>query len=250
MEGDNNIGILIYTHDEYSFIWETMFTLCNKYIKDVNIHIMYNDDADKTKVNTLIPSNFIHHTYNTSLIWTKRVLKSLKEMNEEYVLFLHEDWLPIDNVSKSILLDMTKFMKEYKCGYLLSYYNAPIDDIDIYTGYDNYYYRRQLCHIFQPAIWNKSIFIDFCTIFNKAKNENEHPECHNYTKNINCYFVYNKTNYNTLRTTNSLFFPHYHVLSEGLWNFKKYPNLKEFLNTFGIDTDSRGVHTWWELDTQ
>ena len=37
---------------------------------------------------------------------------------------------------------------------------------------------------------------------------------------------------------------------EGLWNFTKYPVLKELLDSFGIDTNSRGIHTWWELDTQ
>jgi hypothetical protein len=243
-------AILIYTHDEYSFLWTAMFTLCNKYIKDVDIHLLYNDDADIVKINELVPSNFIKHTYNTSLIWTKRVLKGLQEIENEYILFLHEDWFPIDNVFKEVLDSATTFMKTKNCQYLLSYYNWPVEDEDIFSGYENYYYRRQMCHIFQPAIWNRHTFINFCTVFDKKKNENEHPDCHEYTKKINPYFVYNKTNYNTLRTMNSLIFPHYHVLSEGLWNFKKYPGLKAFLEEFGIDTSTRGVHTWWELDTQ
>ena len=53
-----------------------------------------------------------------------------------------------------------------------------------------------------------------------------------------------------LRTTNSLIFPHYHVICDGLWNFKKYPTLKVLLETFDIDTTTRGVHTWWELYCQ
>lgn len=246
----SSVSILIYTHDEYSFLWKAMFTLCNRYIKDITIHILYNDDADISKINELIPNNFIHHTYNISQIWTKRVLKALNEIPDDYILFLHEDWFPINTVSKKILLDMTNFMATVNCGFLLSHYEGAIDNNDIFTGYENYYYRRQLCHIFQPAIWDKSRFIDFCTIFNKNKNENEHKDCVQYTYHFNCYFVYNKSTYNTIRTTNSLMFPHYHVMSEGLWNFKKYPTLKVLLEAFDIDTTTRGEHTWWGLDTQ
>jgi len=66
----------------------------------------------------------------------------------------------------------------------------------------------------------------------------------------NCWSVQNRSTVTSLRTTNSLIFPHMHALSQGLWNFTKYPTLKKFLEEFGIDTNTRGVHTWWELDTQ
>jgi hypothetical protein len=69
-------------------------------------------------------------------------------------------------------------------------------------------------------------------------------------RNKNTYEVQNVKTVRQYRTTNSLIFPHMHVLSEGLWNFTKYPTLKKLLGGYGIDTDSRGIHTWWELDTQ
>lgn len=243
-------AILIYTHSEYSFLWKAMFTLCNRYIKDIDIHLLYNDDADIKLVNELVPLNFIKHTYNISQIWTKRVLKGLLEIENEYILFLHEDWFPINTISKDVLISATNFMKDKNCQYLLSYYGIQIDNEDIFSGYTDYYYTRQICHVFQPAIWNKLTYIDFCTVFDKRKDENECLECQEYTKKINPYFIYNKTNSNTLRTTNSLIFPHYHVICEGLWNFKKYPTLKVLLETFDIDTTTRGVHTWWELYCQ
>ena len=66
----------------------------------------------------------------------------------------------------------------------------------------------------------------------------------------NCWSVQNRETVLSLRTTNSLFFPHMHALSQGLWNFTKYPTLKLLLESYGVDTSTRGTHSWWELHTQ
>jgi len=247
-----SISILIYTHDEYSFIWKPMFSLCKKYIKDIPIHILYNRDANMDTINEHISNEYIHHTYDPNIIWTKRVLKGLEEIHEDYILFLHEDWLPISDINKSILENMTEFMKNNQIGFLLSY--SHISTVSrqsgIFTGYKDYYYYKENNHIFQPAIWNKKIFIEFCTVLNKHKNQNEDHDCLSFMDARNCWSVQNKDTVTSLRTTNSLMFPHMHALSQGLWNFTKYPTLKNLLNNYGVDTDSRGIHTYWELDTQ
>jgi hypothetical protein len=247
-----SISILIYTHDEYSFLWKVMFLLCKKYIHNINIHVLYNNNADTNIVNKYIPDDYILHVYDNSLIWTKRILKALEEINDDYILFLHEDWLPIGEVKLSILETMINFMKNINCGFLLSYSHISTTSTQdgIYTGFQDYYYYQEKNHIFQPAIWNKKVFQEFCTTLNKNKNQNEDKECLDFMYYKNCWSVQNKETVTSLRTTNSLMFPHMHAMSEGLWNFKKYPTLKNFLNSYDVDTDSRGIHTWWELDTQ
>jgi hypothetical protein len=246
------ISILIYTHDEYSFIWKAMFLLCQKYIKDIPVHVLYNNDANMEEVKKYIPDDYIHHTYDTSLIWTKRILKSLNEIDDDYVLFLHEDWLPIGDVKLTVLQNMIYFMNKINCGFLLSYAHISTTSIQpgIFTGYKDYYYYQEKNHVFQPAIWNKNIFKNFCQTLNKTKHQNEDRECLDFMYHNNCWSVQNIETVTSLRTTNSLMFPHMHALSEGLWNFTKYPTLKNFLDSFGIDTNSRGIHSWWELDTQ
>jgi hypothetical protein len=246
------VSILVYTHSEYSFMWLAMIPLLEKYVKNINIHWLFEETADKDLIDKMVPLHWYKHTYNESLIWTKRVLKALNEIDNEYILFLHEDWLPIGNIELNIINKMVNFMQEKKCGFLLSYSHISVTSRQegIFTGYEDYYYYSENNHIFQPAIWKKEIFINFCSDLNKSKNQNEDAECLNYMSSKNCWSVQNKETVTTLRTTNSLLFPHMHALSEGLWNFTKYPTLKNFLETFGIDTETRGVHTWWELDTQ
>lgn len=246
------ISILVYTHSEYSFMWKPMSDLLKKFVKDIDIHWLFEDSADNNLVNLYVPTEWYKHTYNEKMIWTKRVLKCLTEINDDYILFLHEDWLPINNIYLDVLNKMTAFMNSQKCGFLLSYSHISTTSIQdgIFTGFKDYYYYQERNHIFQPAIWNKNVFIEFCSVLNKSKHQNEDHDCLNFMKNKNCWSVQNRETVTTLRTTNSLLFPHMHALSEGLWNFTKYPTLKEFLESFGVETHTRGIHTWWELDTQ
>jgi len=249
---NSTISILIYTHSDYSFIWPALIGQIDKYMdKDFEIHFLYNDTIDDINLYD-IPKNWIKHVYNDNLIWTKRVNSVLSKIKSEYILFLHEDWIPIGNVSKKLLEKMCDFMTDNNWDYLLSYSHFSVTDNQpgIFTGYDDYYFYKGDSHIFQPAIWKHSVFEEFSSTLDKAKNQNEDQECLSFMRNKNTYEVQNVKTVRQYRTTNSLIFPHMHVLSEGLWNFTKYPTLKKLLGGYGIDTDSRGIHTWWELDTQ
>jgi hypothetical protein len=229
-----------------------MIPLLLKHVKDIDIHWLFEDTADQKLTDNLVPLHWYKHVYSENLIWTKRIGKALNEIEDDYILFLHEDWLPIAEVKNTILNDMVQFMEDQSCRYLLSYSHISrvTQQEGIFTGYDKYYYYKEENHVFQPAIWKKNVFIDFCRDLDKTKHQNEDSDCLNYMSQKNPMSVQNRETALTLRTTNSLFFPHMHALSEGLWNFTKYPTLKEFLETFGIDTNSRGIHSWWELDTQ
>jgi hypothetical protein len=248
----NTISILVYTHSEYSFMWKAFIPLLEKYARNIKIHWLYDNSADVEVINKEVPPNWIKHTYDENLIWTKRVLNVLNEIQDEYILFLHEDWLPISDIKIEILNEMTHFMKNQNCNFLLSYAHISTTSRQegIPTSNDNYFFYAENNHVFQPAIWNKNVFIEFCSTLNKSKNHNEDGDCLNFMGNKNCWSVQNLSTVTSLRTKNSLFFPHMHALSQGLWNFTKYPSLKTFLEEFGIDTNTRGIHSWWELDTQ
>jgi len=249
---NSTISILIYTHSDYSFIWPALIGQIDKYMdKDFEIHFLYNDTIDDINLYD-IPKNWIKHVYNDNLIWTKRVNSVLSKIKSEYILFLHEDWIPIGNVSKKLLQKMCDFMTDNNWDYLLSYSHFSVTDNQpgIFTGYDDYYFYKSDSHIFQPAIWKHSVFEEFSSTLDKAKNQNEDQECLSFMRNKNTYEVQNVKTVRQYRTTNSLIFPHMHTLAEGLWTFTKYPTLKDLLNSYGIDTNTRGIHTWWELDTQ
>jgi hypothetical protein len=252
--------ILIYTHSDYSFIWPALIGQFEKYVKNIEVHFGYNNTLlDISDYN--IPSNWILHTYEDTSIWTDRVNQILKQFESKYVLFIHEDWIPTNYVRGSVIDDMTEFMDEFSCGFLLSYINpghpriserlhdpSATKEFGIKSKYDEYYFYKEDSHIFQPAIWKKSVFEEFTEKLKKTKHQNEDQECLAFMRNKNTYSIQCEKDIIHKRTTTSLFFPHMHSLSEGLWNFGKYASLKELLNSYGVDTDSRGIHTWWALD--
>lgn len=249
---NSNVCILIYTHSEYSFLWDILLDLINKYVdKRIQIIWLTNDTTEEVLKNK-IPKEYIYCSYSDSLIWTKRIWNCIKEINYRYVLFLHEDWLPIGDISNETLNNMVTFMDTHQSDFLLSYSHVSVtrNQEGIYSGVKDYYFYRESSHIFQPAIWKTETFVDFCFTLNKEKTQNEDDQCLQFMSNKGCWSIQNRETVTTLRTTNSLFYPHMHVMSQGLWNFTKYPTLKDFLESYGIDTSTRGVHSWWELDTQ
>jgi hypothetical protein len=251
MTTKSKIPLLIYTHSDCSFIWSSLVGQISQYVRDVEIHFAYNDTIDDIEKYD-IPESWIRHTYVDNIVWTKRINSILKEIDCEYLLFIHEDWIPTAPVSGKILDEMYNFMSENSWDYLLSYahYSVVESQDGIFTGHDDYYFYKEDSHIFQPAIWKKTVFEEFTNQLDKTKNQNEDQDCLSFMRSKNTYSVQNVKTVRQYRTTNSLIFPHMHALSEGLWNFTKYPTLKKLLDGYGIDTDSRGIHTWWELDTQ
>lgn len=253
------IPLVIYTHSDCSFIFKALIGQVNKHVKNMDIYFGYNNNAPVKDIDN-IPQEWIKLVYDNNMIWTDRVHSILENIKNEYILFIHEDWLPIDNINTEALEIMSEFMKSVNCGFLLGYSHISVTSKQdgIYSGFENYYYYKETAHIFQPAIWKKSTLEEFCKILKKTKNQNEDRDCLNFMSTKNCHSVQNIKTVTTQRTTNSLIFPHMHALSVGLWNFLKYkgipelgiPTLKELLESYGINTEDKGIHDWWEIDTQ
>jgi hypothetical protein len=251
MSMNSKTPLLIYTHSAEEFIWKVLVGQIAKHVKGLEIHFAYNDSYKGIK-ESCIPSDWILHTYNEEFLWTKRVNKVLKEISSDYVLFIHEDWLPTGDTNGKIVDDMTAFMGTRNIDFLLSYAHISTTSIQqgIDIGYPGYYAFKEQNHIFQPAIWKHSTFLAFTEALNKGKNQNEDEDCLNFMRKKACYSVQNLATVLSLRTTNALFFPHMHALSQNLWHSRKYPGLLPLIQSYGIDTSTRGAHTWWELDTQ
>ena len=65
----------------------------------------------------------------------------------------------------------------------------------------------------------------------------------------NTWAVQNINTIMTSRSVNSLFYPHVHLLSQGLWNELRYPNtLKPLLKYLNINYTKIGDHSWWEKE--
>lgn len=255
-------SILIYTHSEYSFFWPVMVGQFAKYNVDCTVHFLIDSTTPKELLDKHIPSSWVLHFYDPSSIWTDRVQKGFLELDSEYVLFLHEDWIPVDHVRMSRLEEVATFMKSKTIGCLLAYHNfgcsldcshtlEPRKTKEFADTQDpRYKYQNEPHHFFQPAMWDREIFLQYTQMLRKSKYQNEDLDSLYFWSRQNCWSVQNMETQYTIRTMNSYLFPHIHALSEGKWNLTKYPTLKPLLESYGLETESRGDHSWWELDTQ
>lgn len=236
------IPILVYTHSEYSFLWKATIPLLEKYAKDFQI-IWCCDSLLEYK----LPSNWTLYTYDPLLSWGYRVKGCLETIQSDYLLYIQEDWLLIDSLDKERIEYCIKFMKFFKCEFLMSYPNN-VREGGIGSEYENYVFLKIFSHYFQPAIWKKSLLHEICSL-NTSLKDNESELCFSITKSRNCCAMYN-TLHDNHRTTRSFFFPHMHAIVEGKWTFLKYPCLKSLIEAYGIDTTTRGIDTKWTIPFQ
>jgi hypothetical protein len=257
-----SVGVLIYTHSEYGFFWPVMVGQFEKHNVDCEIHLLTDSTTPFELIQKHIPSSWIIHTYDPSLVWTDRVKQGFIEMNKEYILFLHEDWIPVGPVYMARLEEIASFMRSKDIGCMLSFHNfgcnlncqhthLPNKEKEFAnTNNPSYKYQNEPHHFFQPAMWSSKHFLLYALACKKTKHQNEDLQSLFFWSLQNCWSVQNMETQYTVRTMNSYMFPHIHALSEGKWNLTKYPTLKPLLESYGLETESRGDHPWWELDTQ
>lgn len=245
--------MLLCSHSSFTFLMPAVIGQIEKYVSsDIDIHFCIDNTFDLSKCQ--IPSNWKISRYDDGILYTTRMAILIDSLiQSDYFLLVHEDWIPTGFVKGEILDMMAKWMETNNVDYLLSYAHYSVvesqEGIPV-EGYPDYRFYKEDSHIIQPEMWKTSTFKNFCTSLHKVRNQTEDQECLAFMRQRNCYSVQNYKTVRSLRTTNSLMFPHMHALSQGLWNSTKYPTLLSLLESYGIDTSSRGAHPWWELDTQ
>ena len=176
-----------------------------------------------------------------------RVKTCLDTISSDYLIYLQEDWLLTDSLSNERIKYCLEFMKNTSCEFLMSFPWKPLDTA-YPMEYNGYTFIRLSSHWFQPAIWKKSLLNELC-VLDVPIVENERERCVNLTKNRICFATYS-TNHLKEWSTRSFFFPHIHAIYNGKWTFVKYPSLKALVESYGIDTTTRGVDNTWLIEYQ
>ena len=109
--------LVIYTHTDVKDIWPMFFGQLKKYINDEKIYVAVNEDDTQL-------SDYIRIIYDDSKPYTDRWVEILPHIEEELLLFMHEDM---------ILFDSPKFDLIEKYGTYVK--NRMVDSVKlIYVG--------------------------------------------------------------------------------------------------------------------
>jgi hypothetical protein len=82
-----NVPLIIYTHSDYKDVWKLLFGQIQKYLPNQKVYVLSDTNADE------IPSEFTTLIYDDSKIYTERLKQCLSQIEEEVVLFQHEDMI-------------------------------------------------------------------------------------------------------------------------------------------------------------
>ena len=238
------IPIVIYTNFEYSFLWKAAIPLLQRYAAGFSIYWITDSVGDFQ-----MPPDWEVRLYDPVLPWSSRVGQVLKEIPDEYIIYLQEDWLLIDGLSANRLAGLVDFMQRESCEFLMSY-PFPWTDTPNFIEFGSIYIYAMPCHYMQPAIWKRTLLEEVCFAPRGIKDY-EDNSCFAITSTRNCLGVVNM-GYRDKHclTTASPLFPHMHAIIKGGWTFKKYPVLKALVEAYGVDTTKRGVNDDWFVEFQ
>lgn len=235
------IPLLLHTNSEYSFIWKATIGLLSKYASEYTIY-WCSDDLCGFK----LPSNFIYYQYNPELNWSKRIKPILDKIDSKYLIYLQEDYLLVDYINEEKILYCINFMDENKVDFMMSYITWDIIyGMPIKSKYEDYLFVKIKGHYNQPAIWTKEFFSKMVDL-DITLPEIESTKSYNLSNNANCYaIIYIKSKDVSIPT---LYFPHMHAINTKKWTFIRYPELKELLQSYNVNTNIIGICENWIID--
>jgi|TARA_R110000803_G_scaffold150106_1_gene215508 hypothetical protein len=225
-------AIVIYTHTDYSDIWPALFSRLAKYMSSYKVNIFVNEKHKQ------IPQTYNVITYDNNLIYTERLKSCLKELDDDLILFLHEDMILYDEPLHEEIIRLSKLfssndLTSIKLIYVTDVdYPSLIDDKLIYNSFSKF--------SIQPTITTKSYMLELTSKFKLNIWDFELA-----IQNSGGDFMY-KTENEVKRGVyhcDSIIFPYISTaIVKGKWNESEYKNeLNSVFTEFNINKTIRGV---------
>jgi hypothetical protein len=185
--------------------------------------------------------------YDNNLIYSDRILTNIIDLNYEYILFLHEDWVVINNFSNEYTLKLIEFMNKNDILHIRSYKNYGVSNTN------SNIFHKDVVNIsnipndsgnfisLQPGLWEKNCFIELYSINTNKPNILESKSNSHFRSKYKDRFYYET---NSLIAQDSTMFPHIHTIGYGRWAMcnDKYNVMESILIEYNIDKNLRGYY--------
>lgn len=84
-----NFPIIVYTHTDMKDVWPMFFGQLKKYIGNTKVYVAVNEDDTNL-------SDYVRIIYDDSMAYTERWKEILPKIEEETIMFIHEDMILYD----------------------------------------------------------------------------------------------------------------------------------------------------------
>jgi len=259
-----SIGYFVYGHSEYDDLWDITFSRLKKYGQGFDDYYLFTD-----KVSKEIPDYITPITYDDNKLYSERLHHCLDRVNNEYVIYTHDDNFLRDHVDIEKIYSMKDLIHPLDISFIhLIRSGVPCVNRSGFGFLDlvefdhemNLYYLQDESKQFvgQPTLWDRKKFISVLSN-NKAANTTsiergeksrdlESVETHNWMVENGvrgCYVYDSKVDKllppKNLSWTSSLF-PTMNAVRKGRWYITEHKNeLFDIFSEFNVDYKQRGL---------
>jgi hypothetical protein len=233
-----DLSIAVYSHSEYYDLWEPFFSRLKKYHCECKIYFF----VDKVINDFQKKYEFIEINYNNDDKYSSRLFSCLNQINDDHILYLHEDMLLYDYVDISKLKFLHNFIRENNHDFIRLIKsgvnsNHPVNN--------NLYRLDEMDFLFSitPTIWDREYLKG---VLNDHKDLSiwELEESADSTlreKQEHGLYWYNSEP-SRGRHFDSSVFPHMSsAIFKGKWNMEYRSELSQIFDEFNIDKNVRGT---------
>ena len=237
------IPLVFYTHSDYSDVWAPLFAQTEKYMAGYKKYL-FTDNSTKE-----LNNGWTVVKYDDSLSYQERVVHCLKQIEEDVILFHHEDMFLYDSPKENKLREIISLVKSEEI-HIVKLARASYDEhypLLNNTSHPNIYENPpDLKFAIQPSICNKKKLIE---IYQKTYGSNIWEFESN--SSMICDYLGIKTGMTWEENDNkrgmfhwdSGIYPYFATaIVKGKWYLSDYGDtLKKVLDENKIDVNTRGI---------
>ena len=144
---------VFYSHYDYSDIWPLMFGQSSKFLTNKKKYLITN------KIEQELSNDWDVIIYDENKPYQERVYKSLEKIDEEVVIFHHEDMFLLKDPNWEVMNNLINLVKNEEID-LIKLLKASYDNSEHYTERNNIFFNPEnLLFAIQPTIIKKENLI-------------------------------------------------------------------------------------------
>mgnify|MGYP003122929959 FL=1 len=249
----NNIALVVNTISKNSDIWKMFFDQLEKYTPNdffTNKYLFTDKTGDD------VPEDFKVVLYDESKMYREQFLTGIKEVKEDYCIYISEDYILYNNIEKDLLLKYRDVMENDGISFIKLFKGSVIETPLIqYKDFDDLYVvNKELPYYYSQSatLWKTR---DLEKIHEDGPNlhiaNTDWQNSFEWNANDICLklgfeslFVFRKEARRGMYHYDSSVFPHIATaLVKGKWNTKEYPNeLLPLIEKYNINIGERGEY--------
>ena len=238
MKDLKDISMITYTNHVMQDAWDMYFGQLDKF-SNIKSYVFSDIDCEDYKNHRFI-------TYNNEDPYYKQYLESIENVEEDFVIYMQEDFFLYDKIDEKAIIDAKKFLKNSNYSFvrlIRAGYKTPTSN-KVHNSYYEIDVKTNDAFSMQATLWKKSKLKELY-LNTKSKMWYEGEEWNQSCRDLDItgVFAYNGEDQRGRFHYDSSIFPYTCTgINKGYWNIQLYGQfLASAFKEYNTDLTKRGV---------